>query len=125
MSVFLLQKGRGSFDLTSAHRLGQLVTVLGERDSPSLAPGPALATIRRALKEYDPRTDHLLTAGGDPLAAFMAGAVLTDTGVLREGVSWLRWDRARDLDGRRDFNRGQYEPVVFNLNGAPMRADWR
>lgn len=122
--VFLLQKSRRDFDLTSAERLGTVVPVLGERESPSLALAPALVKMRQALRDYDPKTDHLLAAGGDQLASFLAGMVLTDEGILRsEPVSWLRWDRNRDFDGRRDMSQGSYVPVLFGLTG-PGRKEW-
>lgn len=123
--VFLLQRSRRDFDLSSAERLGQLVPVLGERDSPSLALAPALVKMRTALRDYNPDEDHLLAAGGDQLASFLAGMVMTDEGLLRRGeVSWLRWDRNRDFDGRRDLNRGEYQPVRFSLNGPGNKGDW-
>lgn len=123
--VFLLQESRRNFDLSSAARLGTLVPVLGERDSPSIALAPALVRIRQALRDYNPDRDHILAAGGDQLASFMAGAILTDEGRLsQESVSWLRWDRNRDFDGRRDVRKGEYVPVRFNLGGFLPPNDW-
>lgn len=123
--VFLLQKSRRDFDLTSAERLGTVVPVLGERESPSLALAPALTKMRSMLRDYDPANDHLLAAGGDQLASFLAGMVLTDEGLMRdEPISWLRWDRNRDFDGRRDATLGSYQPVRFGLYGAGKKEDW-
>jgi hypothetical protein len=122
--VFLLQRSRRDFNLSSAERFGTVVPVLGERESPSLALAPALTKMRTALRDYDPTSDHLLAAGGDQLASFLAGMVLTDEGILRnDPVSWLRWDRARDFDGRRDPSNGSYEPVQFGLYGVGARKD--
>lgn len=122
--VFLLQNPRKDFDLSSAEKFGTVVPVLGERDSPSLALAPALIKVRQALRDYNPEEDYLLAAGGDPLAIFLAGMIMTDEGLLSKGfVTWLRWDRNRDFDGRRDPTRGQYVPVRFNLNGF-YKEDW-
>lgn len=122
--VFLLQQSRRDFDLSPAERYGTVIPVLGERESPSLALAPALIKMRAALRDYDPAQDHLLAAGGDQLASFLAGMVLTDEGLLaRAPVSWLRWDRNRDYDGRRDMLRGEYHPVRFGLYGVGNKED--
>lgn len=118
--VFLLQKSRRGFDLSSAEKYGTVITVLGERESPSLAPAPALIKLRQAIREYNPDTDFFLSAGGDPLAALMIGMLLVDEG---KSASWLRWDRNRDFDGRRDMTAGEYKPVRFDLNG-PVKSLW-
>lgn len=122
--VFLIQASRRPFDLTTAQAFGEVVPVLQERDSPSVALAPALVKIRQALRDYDPQTDYLLAAGGDQLASFLAGAILTEDGHLhRDAVSWLRWDRHRDDDGRRFTNQGEYVPVRFNLKGQ-TQSEW-
>lgn len=123
--VFLLQQSRRDFDLSSAERYGTVVPVLGERESPSLALAPALIKIRKALRDYRPEKDFLLAAGGDQLASFIAGMVMTDEAILSKGyVTWLRWDRDRDFDGRRDSSKGEYVPVRFNLNGFWKPQQW-
>lgn len=123
--VFLLQESKRDFDLNPAKKLGDLIPILGPHDSPSIALAPSLIKMRQALRDYDPNADHLLAAGGDQLSSFLAAVVLTDAGLLNGDnfVSWLRWDRARDIDGRRSYKDGEYKPVAFNLNG-PYKAEW-
>ncbi len=118
--VFLIQASRRDFDLRPAEKYGEIVKVLGERESPSLAPGPTLVKLRQMVQTYDPATDFLLTAGGDPLAAMMVGMLLQDEG---KSASWLRWNRNRDFDGRRDQLAGDYVPVQFDLQGM-KRGVW-
>ncbi len=123
--VFLLQESKRDFDLSPATRIGELIPILGPHDSPSIALAPSMIKIRQALKEYDPNHDYILAAGGDQLSSFLAGCILTDLGYLNgeNHVNWLRWDRNRDFDGRRDFRKGEYKPTAFNLNG-PYREEW-
>lgn len=123
--VFLLHQSRRDFDLSSAAAFGTVVPVLGERESPSLGLAPCLAKMRSMLKDFDVEHDYLLAAGGDQLASFLAAMVLADMGLLGRGVRWLRWDRNRDYDGRRDFTRGEYQPVTVSLSGTGAnKGEW-
>lgn len=115
MSVYLIatptidRRGR-SPNLEPAGRHGDLKRVLDSGDIPCSDPFKCLDKIYRKLENFDPDRDHLLWAGGDTLAAVMAGCVLSDFGV--ENISWLRFDRGRDpLTGERDNERGIYVPI--------------
>jgi hypothetical protein len=100
-------------DLSSAHRYGKLLTILTAQDQASLTPGPILNKLTRELHEFNPRTDFICFAGGDPMS--LALALLALRNMNYSEVQTLRWDRARSIDGRR-------EPGGYYVNvNTPLR----
>lgn len=95
-------------DLSSAQRYGKLVTILANDDQPSLTPGPALHELSKALRQFNPSTDYLCWAGGDPMSMALAIVALKEQGV--HYVPTLRWERERDNDGQRTRG-GFYVPI--------------
>lgn len=64
---------------------------------------------------FDPKTDYLVWAGGDSLAAMMAGMALGSMGIQR--FRWLRHERTKLPDGSRDPSRGRYVPIWIDTAG--------
>lgn len=77
--------------------------------APTFAPDGLYAQVRASLARFDPDRDYLTWAGGDALAAVMAGRALADLGITR--FRWLRHERSKLPDGRRDPSRGRYVPI--------------
>ncbi len=95
-------------DLSSAQRYGKVLHILGPRDQASLAPGPCLFKIKKTLRDFNPETDFLCYAGGDPHTLLLVGFALRDLNI--RDARFLRWERERDTEGRRKPG-GFYVPV--------------
>lgn len=92
-------------DMTSATQYGALVYVLSTQDSPSNLPAPTLHKMMRGLKDFDPTSDYLLSAGGDPLGPVLAGQAMAQLNMKE--YQFLRWDRIRG-----DRAGGAYVPIT-------------
>jgi hypothetical protein len=77
--------------------------------APTFAKDALYQQIRASLAEFDPENDFLVWAGGDALGAVMTGIALAEKGVTR--FHWLRHERSKLPDGRRDPSRGRYVPI--------------
>lgn len=111
-NVFVVQANDASRDLSSAHDFGAIRYLLPAGIQPSLDPDRAMAEIREKLTGFK-EGDFITSTGGDLAGVFMAGLILPDIyrGV---NVNWLRWERAREEDGRR--RRGFYVPSTIDLD---------
>lgn len=108
--VWLLQESWSqNADLSSAHRYGTVIPILGSQDHPGRSPGPSLFKLKKALEDYHP-DDYIAYALADPAAVFLAGMVMAKEGLLKETVQWLRWERERATDGARTSG-GYYTPT--------------
>ena len=112
-TVYLVQEPRAAKDLSSAQRYGTLQPILGAGDDVGLTPGPALHKLARALRRFA-GDDYLCAAGGDPLGLALALVALRNETPLRE-VQFLRWERERDIHGRRLQGVGFYVPTKVQL----------
>lgn len=120
--VFFVQKpGRSEFDMGNINEFGEVAFLLRSNDAPSLNPGRALALIRDRISDWTP-DDYLVAFGGDPFGIFLTGMVMADQ-FPGQPVRWLRWNRERDDDGRRTFNRGFYQPLRFSLSGRRLEEE--
>lgn len=100
MTVFVAQQPRpfqdrnsGEWrlpDLSPATQYGAVHFVLSDKDQPSLTPGQALITARKALRGFND-DDYLLWAGGDPLALAICTMVAAAENMGR--IRFLRWER--------------------------------
>lgn len=115
-NVFLIQQppptGRGwTPNLAPASCHGQLRVLLGSNEKPVFNPDRCLSLLRQKLRDFDPREDKLLWAGGDALSLLLVGAVLGELG--HRTLTYLRYDRRRDDVG--SVVGGDYLPVTVNL----------
>jgi hypothetical protein len=88
---------------------GDVKVLVEAGDYPSFRPDTALAKITERLSDFDAEHDYLAWAGGDTLAAVITGMVLSTMG--HKYVRWLRFERGRTEDGKRDGNNGKYTPI--------------
>lgn len=107
--VWLLQEPRGKLvNFGTAADYGAIKPVLRADENPSLAPGPAIASVMRVLSDYR-EGDYLLTVPADPMTPFLVGMALAAHGFTGKPIQWLRWDRRVDRT-----KPGFYQPVMIN-----------
>lgn len=98
-------------DYTSCAGYGEMVTILGTLDNPSVDPKMCVDKVYNVLQTAQPG-DFVLWAGGDPMSALIAGLVIGELGLT--GLKWLRWDKRTDGNGTRT-RHGYYTPVEFSI----------
>lgn len=97
-------------DYTSIAGYGEMRTILGPYDNPSVDATSALDKLNAVRTEIQDG-DFILWAGGDPMSAFLAGVCLAHDKISKR-VKWLRWDKRTDASGNRT-KHGYYTPVEF------------
>jgi hypothetical protein len=110
-TVYLLQEPTSDKDLSSAARQGRIVPIMSSNDRPSQNVGATIDKLASHLKYYDPTTDAICFAGGDPIIQFLAGVVLERLGF--DEVVFLAWNRER-IDGQKT-GAGFYMPKRISL----------
>ncbi len=114
MTVYLIQhppmnrKG-WSPNTTSAAQYGPIRTCLSPSESASFDPGRAREKLQAKLADFNPKTDYILWAGGDPLALMLAGAVLYSMNHIN--VQYLRYERELDSQTRERTGNGYYTAI--------------
>lgn len=110
-TVYLLQEPTSDKDLSSAAKQGRIVPIIRNGDRPSQNVAATIDRLAAALKYYDPESDSICFAGGDPIVQFLAGVVLERLGY--EEVTHLIWNRER-VDGQKTGS-GFYMPKRISL----------
>jgi hypothetical protein len=100
-------------DLTPLYAHGRVRVLVESGVYPAFKPKATLQIIESRLADFDPRTDFIAWAGGDPLAAVMVGVVLERMEL--DNVKWLRYDRGPRVAGKRDRSKAQYIPTHVPL----------
>lgn len=115
--VIVIQNTRYPADVSPAEIYGTIEYVLGAGDRTSSNPAMTLRKLFAALESFDPATDFILWAGGDPLSCMLTGAVLSELGIV--GYKYLRFekDRSRAAPGGGPV-QGFYVPVKVDLDAA-------
>lgn len=109
-------------DLAPLAEYGQDVRYLVMRgQAPTFIKDGLYHQIRASLAQFDAEHDYLVWAGGDALGAVMVGMALASMGVTR--FRWLRHERSRLPDGRRDPSRGRYVPILVEPNEGRKTND--
>jgi hypothetical protein len=101
-------------DLSSASKFGPIYPVFDVGDRPSLLPAQHMEKARKVLANFDEDEDFILWSGGDPSAPFMIGAILREMSI--RNVTYLRWEKERGLDGKRNPRIGFYVPIKIPLS---------
>jgi hypothetical protein len=114
--VFVGQLPNKPVDLSSAARYGVIMPIFEIGDRPSLLPAQHLMKARKVLRDFEEERDYILWAGGDPIAPFLIGTALRELPI--NSYTYLRWEKERGLDGRRNPNMGYYVPVKVRLKEA-------
>ncbi len=100
-------------NLKPLYEHGEVQVVLPTGDSPTFDPQKCYDMMHERLAKYNPETDFLVWAGGDTLAALMAGMYLGNEQIWR--FRWLRYERHRLPDGSRTDEGAKYVPVVIDI----------
>jgi hypothetical protein len=105
-------------DTEDASKFGTIRPILSSEDMVSMAPGPALRRMYRALADGYRPGDSILYAPADPLVPLLAGLALHAAGATRDDLRWLRWERRGRNETRDDDSNGNrqgfYVPTIIN-----------
>lgn len=111
--VYVVQPPARPKDLSSAQRYGNIQYLIDEPlFQPSLQPGVARRRMEDGLKNFRPEQDYVLFLGGDPVGAILLGIVLGEMFPGKK-VTTLRYERERDISGRRQEGVGFYVPSIL------------
>lgn len=112
--VFVVQPTPRPKDLSSAHRYGTIRHIFEDPlFQASIEPGIARRKMEEALSTFVPERDYVLFLGGDPAGAILLGAILRDQFPGRS-IRMLRWERERDVTGKRVAGAGFYVPTMLH-----------
>lgn len=115
-------KSDGSYpDLSPLEQHGSLCHLVDEHIKPSRDPELAFSMIEERLSQFDYRFDKIAWAGGDTLAAVLAGVCLADLEI--PWFTFLRYDRNWDPKKRRRYQGGFYTPVKIQLENTVPDPD--
>lgn len=113
-------------DLRPLAEHGEIRVLIAAGEYPTFHPERCRRLIEDRLKHFNPETDFLAWAGGDTLAAVMAGMVLADMADENDWPTfrWLRYERGKDAEGRRTEVGAHYAPIeVPTYNPADSDPD--
>lgn len=101
-------------DLTPATEFGEIVYVFDSNDYVFASPEISMERAKQVLDDFDPDNDHLLyPMTGDPAAVYII-AMIMGYWFSDKNISWLRWDRNVDSNGKR-VKSGAYVPINIPL----------
>lgn len=110
-----LSRRKAPLNLAPLYEHGEVQVVLPMSDSPTFEPVTCYNVMEERLRHFDPEVDFLVWAGGDTLAAVMAGMILVNMEQPIWCFKWLRYERFRNADGSRTDKGAKYVPVVIDL----------
>lgn len=102
-----------AINLTPAYEHGEVHVVVPPGKAPVFEAELCMDIIEKHLEDFDPDVDYLLWAGGDALAAIMAGMALANMDIWC--FTWLRYERRRLPNGQRVNDGAKYVPVTIDL----------
>lgn len=108
--VFVIQTMPKAADISPAGVYGDIRFVLGPSDRTSHNPAIARAKLARGLAEFDPESDYVVWAGGDPLSFFLVGSIFQSMGFAK--FRYLRYERG---DRMEESSSPYYVPVTVTL----------
>lgn len=96
-TVFVAQKPKpgpqgNTYDVSPATEYGEVQFIFDAYQNPSANPRVSLEQVRLALTKFNPETDHIVLAGGDPYAAVLVGFIICELGLP---IKYLRFERLR------------------------------
>lgn len=110
--VYVLQATRFQADVSPAAVYGDICFVLSAGDRTCSNPELSVDKLRKALREFNPASDFIIWAGGDPLSSILAGMVLRDLGIRK--FRFLRFEKSRSTRVGQAAT-GFYSPVEVCL----------
>lgn len=81
-----------TYDVSPALEYGEISFIFDAYENPSSNPKAAIEKIRFKLGHFNPKTDYIVTAGGDPYAAILLGYVMCE---MNLPLRYLRFERLR------------------------------
>lgn len=81
-----------TYDVSPAQEYGEIEFIFDAYENPSANPRTSIEKIRLKLGHFNPKTDYIVTAGGDPYAAILVGYVMCE---LNLPLRYLRFERLR------------------------------
>ncbi len=95
MTVFTVCKPKpgpqgNTYDVSPALEYGDIEFIFDAYENPSSNPRASIEKVRLKLRHFNPKTDYIITAGGDPYAAILVGYVLCE---MNFPIKYLRFER--------------------------------
>lgn len=115
-----VSRNKKPMDLAPLYEHGDVQVLCPAGDAPTFTPVRCVEVMEQRLVNFDPTCDFLVWAGGDTLAAVMAGMLLAEAGHYT--FTWLRWERDRTDDGGR-LETGRYRPVRIDISEEDFSDD--
>jgi len=100
-------------NLAPLYKHGEVVPLLITGEQPTFNPRSCFEVLEKRFQAFDPDIDYLVWAGGDTLAAVMAGMLLAERNIFC--FNWLRYERFRLPTGERVDEGAIYVPVEIDL----------
>ena len=110
--VYVLQATRHQADVSPAAVYGDIIFILSAGDRTCSNPELSIEKLARGLENFKYKEDFIVWAGGDPLSAIAAGAILFDLGITK--FRFLRFEKNRASKPGQPVN-GFYSPVEVDL----------
>lgn len=130
MTVHLIAQPSVSRDrkppsLDPLYEHGPVEVLIQAGEYPTFNPERCLKLVEDRLRNFDPDRDCLAWAGGDALAAVMAGVVLSDMAAEKgwESFTWLRYERPVDGSGKRTHIGAKYTPIKVPFYLDPSKGE--
>ena len=102
-----------TYDVSPAMQYGEIRFVFADGDPvPSRNLDAAIDHAYSVLQTVR-EEDYLVWAGGDPLSMVIVSSIISD--YLDGKIRYLKWERARDGQGRRTSG-GYYVPMIVDLS---------
>lgn len=117
----MIQRRKKPPNLKPLYEHGEVQVIIPTSDSPTFNAQKCYEMVENRLAGYDPEVDFLVWAGGDTLAALMAGMYLGNEDIWR--FRWLRYERHRLPDGSRTDEGAKYVPVIIDLEDPQSEID--
>ena len=118
MTVYVVHDAKNSvFNLTPAKEYGDIKFVFSRDFSPSFYPAEAFAAAETWANEFDFERDHIVIAGGDPVAFGICIAALVKVAEAenRTEVNYLRYSRRRYTPGAGYVDHPEYVPTKLKI----------
>lgn len=105
-------------NMDALYEHGEVHVLVQAGEHAAFQPERVMRLIAQRLSTFDPATDFIANAGGDPLATLMTGMVLADMSAVDEfdRIKWLRYDRPEDGKGGRTHVGAKYIPTEVIIN---------
>lgn len=109
---------RANYDVTPALQFGEIEFVFPHdkfyRPTPSDNIARAVAHAWKVLAKFNPATDYIVWAGGDPISMLIVAPILFEIADTRP-IKYLKFERAREVDSGEKKGTGFYVERTVEL----------